>query len=284
VFVLRLLLLVDVHGAGEFLLSFVLFLGVAAALGPRLRWLLQNPWWLLGLALAAHLVGQWLGPLAVPTNMTSYWRLLFGAQWGASRPFPVFPYAPLLAAGMLLARSYLATQDRRRWAAIYLKSSIILFTVVALLSLFVSRESPVHWARLEPIPGLGFLICSGALAAAIFALCVRYFAYEDPTAHVVSAKEPATAGEVISLPARFLIYVGRNSIWIIVWQYVCIQLGLKAIYPLHDNDLAFALFLAGMIMMPPSILYCMQWFGRRMISGTGLKSQLRAENVGQNSA
>lgn len=249
---LEFLLLLDIPKAGSFFLAFALFLVLAALLGRRLRTLLDHPALALGGAMAAYGAGCWLAGVLPPS---SYGKLFFGATEGA-RTFPVLPYAPVFVAGLLLGGSYLRSADRRRWlAARGMGWSAALLLGVS-ISLVVTRTVADFERAISPVPSLPFLIGSGLLSTLFFVLCAVYGCW--------GAASPSSPGQ------RFLVYVGRNSIWIIVCQYLWIQLAARMLGLGGGGGVRTVVYLLTMVFVPPLLLFCAQRVGKAPIPGRRL--------------
>lgn len=238
----------EVTETGAYFLSFALFLLFVAFCRPALKWSLQNPIMAMAAAFGLHLIGYRLTEWAIPDAIHSYWKLFIGSMELHHRDFAVVLYAPIFVFGLLLGRSYLLSTDRTVWRGRALVIATLVFAITAAIShtLFPSVRGSITFY--EPVPSLLHLVGSSCVTVIVFAL---YGAYA------------ATKRDLFASPvARFLIYVGQNSIWVIVCQYIWMAVALKRLGGQGDSSLRMACLLFSMIVMPPVLLTLAQRAGQ----------------------
>ncbi len=244
------LVLFNVPKAGDFIVSFILFQLIAVALGRRLRSFMEHPWLLIGVALLCQRVSMSLYAVPVSTVILPYWRLFFGSEH-ISRSFPIMGYMPLFVASLLLGKSYLSALDRLLWLRRAFQISLMTAALTLPGDWYYFQSGNGLLGMLDPVPTLFFLVQGGAMTAALFSLIGLYCQRETFT-----TKSPLTT---------FLIYVGQNSIWTIVWQYTWIQMILR-VFPIPPHSsLPIPPYIAAVVLLPPASLYLAQrlWRSRR---------------------
>lgn len=242
----QMLLLLNVPKAGDFFLSFLLYLLLILALPPLIKGLIQRPVLSLSAAVALNMGGNLLALHPLPL-VEGWWKMLLGASPSA-RTFPVFGYAPLFVYSILLGWSYYQALDKPRWCQHLLVVALPIALLGNLLRSFCLHfpdTTTLHsLAALSPLPGLLYLVSASATATTIFCLisliCCRWAS--------------ANSGPF----TRFLTYVGRNSFWIIVWQYIWIGFLMDVLRLDIHSHLATVLYLIFLLFIPPLSLYLSQ--------------------------
>ncbi len=256
---LRLATLLTVPKAGDYFLCFVLFLAVIA-IWPKLPSAVQRrPWQAMGASLllfAGAISLSWKYPYTVEMTGTlapiqGWWLMTIGMNAG-SRVFPLFTYAPLLTAGIIAGGSYLHSENRQDWLDRVSAFSIAGAVITALISFafwpppLLKSDGPLALSTAVlpgAQPGIIYLVgatCWSLLICALFArlLAARSAVHDWPV-------------------TRFLTFTGQNSLWIIVWQYVWIVLGVRILHPQVGNSRAI-LFLFTMVVLPPFVVHVLK--------------------------
>jgi hypothetical protein len=247
------LLLLTVPKAGDFFLCFFLLL-VMVAIVPTLPLLIErNPVLALAASTLTYFVGYHFSHIVVSPVFRSWWKLWFGSTEHI-RTFPVSMYFLVFVTGVLLGGLVASGHLRRQLFGRLSLIALPMFIVSTTLGISLGRENPAalpvlkfsghHLSvfTLEPVPSFLFLVASGSLSVIVFALCTLYvtrFSIDNSTQNPVE---------------RLFIYVGRNSIWIIVWQYVWIQLGARILRIGDESDARTVFFLITMLLVPSLLL------------------------------
>lgn len=240
--VLHMLLLLNVPKAGDFFLSFLLYLLLILTFPKIVNILIDNPVVALLGASGMTLVGNFLAR-HTPTGVSGWWKMVFGVQPGA-RTFPVFGYAPLLVFSILLGWSYIHAQNRQRWVRTVLLVALLVAVGGNLLRRLAVTEPWRSLAALTPVPGLLYLLAAGAVATVVFC--------------GMSLLRQRLSTLDTAIPGRFLNFVGRHSFWIIVWQYLWIGLLMDALNLSITTQLATVIYLLAIVFLPPLSLFLVQ--------------------------
>ena len=242
----RILLLADVPKAGSFFLVFVFYTLFAAALGRRFGIPVRHPAVSMGVALVLWAAGLFLATHFASTN--GYAKLVWGATSG-SRTFPLLGYAPLWVLGIWAGKSYYESQNRPRLLAIWGAAGAVCVTATLLYLAPRVPDAPAFIGNtVSSLPQAWGLVGSGGLGLLCFALCgllLQNRAADSPWLKV-------------------LVYIGQNSIWIIVWQYIWIQFAGRTLHLGNGGDARTALYALLLVVMPPVSLWITQQIGARM--------------------
>ncbi|CEK15920.1 hypothetical protein CWRG_01315 [Chthonomonas calidirosea] len=240
--ILHMLLLLNVPKAGDFFLSFLLYLLLILAFPNLVSFIATRPGRALLGAMGLNILGNLLARHA-PTAFSGWWKMVFGVQPSA-RTFPIFGYAPLLVFSIWLGWSYVHSKNRRRWVGIALLAALPVAIGGNLLCATASQEPWHRLAVLTPVPGLLYLLSASAVGTAVF--CgVSFLRMLLPSLNA-------------SVLGRFLNFVGRHSFWIIVWQYLWIGFLMDALTLSITSSVATASYLLSIVFLPPLSLYLSQ--------------------------
>ncbi len=255
----RMATLLTVPKAGDYFLCFVLFL-VVIAIWPKLPANIQRrPVHAMAgsfMLFAGAIALSWAFPYTVEMTgrlapIQGWWLMTIGLN-GGSRVFPLFTYAPLLTAGIIAGGSYLHSSNRQDWLDRVTAGAIAVALITALLSYafwpppYVMLEGPLALSTAVlpgAQPGILYLVGATAWSLLVCALFARMLLLW-PTAHQWSV-------------TRFLTFAGQNSLWIIVWQYVWIVLGIRILHP-ETGATRASLFLVTMVLVPPFAVYALK--------------------------
>jgi hypothetical protein len=257
--ILRLITLLTVPKAGDYFLCFVLFLAVIAAWPSLPAAVQRRPVKAMIVAILLFGIGiavSWAFPYTVEMTgwlapVQGWWLMIIGLNAG-SRVFPLLTYAPLLTAGLIAGGAYVKSSNRQDWLDKVTAGALGCIVVTGLLSVafwpppFTAAEGPfaLSTAVLPGAqPGVIYLIGATAWSLLVCALFAR----------LLAARPTFRSSAVF----KFLQFAGQNSLWIIVWQYVCIVIGTKFIHP-ETSSLRTVVFLTTMVFIPPLIVYILK--------------------------
>lgn len=257
--ILRLVTLLTVPKAGDYFLCFVLFLAVIAVWPGLPAAVQRRPLKAMIVAVVLFGIGiavSWMFPYTVEMTgwlapVQGWWLMIIGLNAG-SRVFPLLTYAPLLTAGLIAGGSYIKSSNRQDWLDKVTAGALGCIVVTGLLSVafwpppFTAAEGPLALSTAVlpgAQPGVIYLIGATAWSLLVCALFARLL-----------AARPTFRSSVVF---KFLQYAGQNSLWIIVWQYVCIVIGTKLIHP-EAGSVRTGVFLITMVFIPPLVVHMLK--------------------------
>ncbi len=243
--IIRMALLQDVPKAGDFFLSFLIYILLILTIKPLMSWIIRRPLAAFMISIFLNLAGNFFAHITAPAAISGWWKIVFGAAYGA-RTFPVLGYTPLFVIGVWIGWSYIKAPSHRNWAATVLPFSFSALLLSSLLSWGIGLTVWKTASSLQPIPGMIYIITAAASGITLF--CVVSLASVDRDWPGVS---PA---------GKFLNYVGRNAFWIIVWQYLWIGAGEEKLH--LAKSLGTTAFLLTMMFLPPLFLSISQRLGK----------------------
>ncbi len=256
-FVLKMLLLLQVPKAGDFFLCFLVYLLAIVAWPKLTTWIMASPAKAMTLSLVVSAAGNLLGRWVPPALFSGWWTIVAGTIH--DRCFPALGDLPFFTAGVWAGGEWLRSANRKQLAHEMLPLQLSLALIAGLACYFMSSFSPawalpagqsgwlqnfvqMQWAN-SPTPGIVYLFAiTGTCLTAFFAFAWLVL-HEKISAH--------------SAVGRFLGYVGKNSFWVVVWQYL--QIGIL-VDVLHQKFAGTALlpYLLLMLFLPPLLLWCTQ--------------------------